>query len=312
VAVMVAALQLGPPLPLNPAREMTYFKVQPLLTYVPPASRMITFQPVPRRPRPRFIPLPPHPTPVRLPAPMPAATPTRRSAPLAALAPKPAFVRPRRPPLPPTPAPVQLGRFGNPAGLDPPPDPKRSDIAPRLGSFGQAARGDPAPAPALALEAAGFGSPGVVATSGSGSDPGTVRASGFGPAASGTGFTPPGSAPPPVQTGDFATPTPPPAAAAASVVTAVPAFVPPQILSWPRPAYTAAAAAHKIEGGVTLQVRLQADGRVAVLRVVHGLGYGLEQSAIAAARGVRFRPARRNGQPVNWTVLLHIRFQLAY
>lgn len=101
-------------------------------------------------------------------------------------------------------------------------------------------------------------------------------------------------------------------AAAAAVVPAAPAFQPPQILSWPRPAYTPAAAAQKIEGEVILEVRLGADGAVAIVRVVSGLGYGLDQSAMAAARALHFRPARRHGRAIDWTVLLHIRFQLAY
>jgi outer membrane biosynthesis protein TonB len=46
--------------------------------------------------------------------------------------------------------------------------------------------------------------------------------------------------------------------------------------------------------------------------VVQGLGYGLDQAARDAAHKLRFRPALRAGQPVDWTVLLHITFRMAY
>jgi len=46
--------------------------------------------------------------------------------------------------------------------------------------------------------------------------------------------------------------------------------------------------------------------------VVQGLGYGLDDSAQAAARQIRFRPAQQDGQPVDSTAIVHIVFELAY
>jgi hypothetical protein len=45
---------------------------------------------------------------------------------------------------------------------------------------------------------------------------------------------------------------------------------------------------------------------------VRGLGHGLDETAAAAARNIRFRPARRSGDPVDFTAIVHIVFQLAY
>ena len=85
----------------------------------------------------------------------------------------------------------------------------------------------------------------------------------------------------------------------------------PEIVSWPTPAYTADARRNHIEGEVIVQVKLGADGTVTVLRLIQGLGHGLDQNAEAAARQLTFRPARRHGQAVDWTVLVHIQFRLA-
>jgi TonB family protein len=55
-----------------------------------------------------------------------------------------------------------------------------------------------------------------------------------------------------------------------------------------------------------------ANGPVRVLRVMHGLGHGLDQSAIRAAEQIRFKPKQVNGQAVDTTATLAIVFQLAY
>jgi TonB family protein len=90
-----------------------------------------------------------------------------------------------------------------------------------------------------------------------------------------------------------------------------PKTVPAQILSKPTPAYTDEARQLKVEGEVLLEVVLEASGRVRVLRVVRGLGHGLDESAMRAAQQISFRPALRDGQPADSTAVLHIIFQLA-
>ena len=47
------------------------------------------------------------------------------------------------------------------------------------------------------------------------------------------------------------------------------------------------------------------------MRVVRGLGAGLDEAAVRAAEQIPFKPALRNGQPADSTAVLHIVFQLA-
>jgi TonB family protein len=84
-----------------------------------------------------------------------------------------------------------------------------------------------------------------------------------------------------------------------------------EILSKPVPTYTAEARHLRIEGEVLLEVVLEATGNVHVVRVVRGLGHGLDDEAMRAAAQIRFKPASRDGQPADSTVVLHIIFQLA-
>lgn len=87
---------------------------------------------------------------------------------------------------------------------------------------------------------------------------------------------------------------------------------PVEIISKPRPVYTAEARQMKIEGEVLLDVTFGADGRLHVRRVDRGLGHGLDEAAIRAAEQIRFRPAQRDGQPLDTIAVLHIVFELAY
>lgn len=109
--------------------------------------------------------------------------------------------------------------------------------------------------------------------------------------------------------GDADVPAPPtvqsrPAAAAATVV-------PAEILSKPVPSYTDEARAKRIEGEVLLQVVFEASGRLRVLKVVRGLGHGLDDAAVHAAEQIRFKPALKDGQPYDSMAVVHIIFQLA-
>src|SRR5262249_36439227 len=92
---------------------------------------------------------------------------------------------------------------------------------------------------------------------------------------------------------------------------AKPSLTPVEVLQKPTPVYTDAARKLHIEGEVLLEVQFNASGRLRVLRIVHGLGHGLDEAAVAAAERIRYKPATREGQPVDSTATLHIVFQLA-
>jgi len=87
---------------------------------------------------------------------------------------------------------------------------------------------------------------------------------------------------------------------------------PVEILSKPKPVYTDEARGRRIEGEVLLQVLFAASGQVHVLATVRGLGFGLDENAVAAAEAIRFRPAERAGVGADSTAVVHIVFQLAY
>jgi TonB family protein len=84
-----------------------------------------------------------------------------------------------------------------------------------------------------------------------------------------------------------------------------------EILSKEKPIYTEEARAKRIEGEVLLEAVFEATGKIRVLRIVRGLGYGLDDAAIRAAEQIRFKPALKDGQPSDSTAVVHIIFQLA-
>jgi TonB family protein len=104
---------------------------------------------------------------------------------------------------------------------------------------------------------------------------------------------------------------PAPTTVQARAVAPTPTMTPAEILSKPVPTYTDEARAKKIEGEVLLEVVFEASGKIHVLRVVRGLGHGLDDAAVKAAEQIHFKPALKDGQPSDSTALVHIIFQLA-
>ena len=91
-----------------------------------------------------------------------------------------------------------------------------------------------------------------------------------------------------------------------------PDTLPVVILYKPQPQYTAEGKQAKIQGEVVLQVVFKASGQVEVLRVLQGLGHGLDENAEVAARQIKFTPAKQEGQPVDFPANVRIDFELAY
>jgi TonB family protein len=106
----------------------------------------------------------------------------------------------------------------------------------------------------------------------------------------------------------------PAVAAAAPVVqkaAAAPTSTNLEVISKPPVQYTADARQQRIEGEVVLRVTFLANGQVAVQGVVKGLGHGLDEEARRVAQLIRFRPATRDGHPIDLTTTITISFQLA-
>ncbi len=87
---------------------------------------------------------------------------------------------------------------------------------------------------------------------------------------------------------------------------------PVDILGKPRPEYTAEGRSLKLEGDVVIDLLFRADGTVQVNRVLSGLGHGLDEAAVRAAQQIKFKPAKRDGQPVDFPARVRIEFRLAY
>ena len=91
-----------------------------------------------------------------------------------------------------------------------------------------------------------------------------------------------------------------------------PPTTPVEITYKPNPIYTDEARQLKLEGEVLLELMFGANGQLHVNRVVRGMGHGLDEAATAAAGKIRFKPALRNGVPVDSAAVVHVVFQLAY
>jgi len=72
-----------------------------------------------------------------------------------------------------------------------------------------------------------------------------------------------------------------------------------RILETPAAEFTGEAQAAKAKGEVRLRMVLGADGTVKYIFPIKSLGYGLTESAMNAARQIKFEPAIRNGAPAS-------------
>ena len=77
-----------------------------------------------------------------------------------------------------------------------------------------------------------------------------------------------------------------------------------------RAAYPEAARAARIEGSVVMDVLIDANGFVVDVRVISGLGYGLDEAAVKAMKQFEFEPARVQDQKVAVKIRYTYRFEL--
>ena len=218
-----------------------------------------------------------------------------------------------------TPAPQKaaLGGFGDPNGVHPS---DQSHPAPvmlaKVGSFdlpnGGGESGAGGKSQNGGVKQGGFGSfgdpSGAPAGTGNGGN-GTVKTGGFGESNGipvGSGGKLGGS----VQSSGFGDSTQAVAPAQRREVPMAAPATPVEILFKPRPSYTAEAKNLHLEGEVSIEVVFTSSGSVRVLRVVRGLGHGLDEAAEQAALKVRFKPATRGGVPVDTNATINITFEL--
>lgn len=83
-----------------------------------------------------------------------------------------------------------------------------------------------------------------------------------------------------------------------------------RVIAKPEPQYTEDARRNQITGSVVLRVVFSRTGEVTNIRALNPLPFGLTERAIAAARQIRFRPATKDGRPVNVYMQLEYNFNL--
>ena len=84
----------------------------------------------------------------------------------------------------------------------------------------------------------------------------------------------------------------------------------PKPISVPQPGYTDDAQAAAVEGKVRVQLTVDETGKVIDVKLMAGLGHGLDEAALAAARRATFEPAQRCGKPTQATFTISMRFKL--
>jgi len=198
---------------------------------------------------------------------------------------------------------VHLGDLN---GVTPNPSATRAATVAAIGMNNGGMSG-PAAAPRGVVGSAGFG--GTTRPGTAGGSVGKVASAGFpgsnGTAANGTPSNPGrvAAAVGPVMAVQSSTP--------ALVLKPEEQTTPPVVVSYSKAEYTNEALQLKIQGEVVLRVKVTTSGQAVVLGVLHGLGHGLDESAVRSAPTYKFKPATRNGQPVEFTTNIIVRFQTA-
>lgn len=85
---------------------------------------------------------------------------------------------------------------------------------------------------------------------------------------------------------------------------------PPRLLREVKASYTDEARRANITGDVEMEITIRRDGSVSDVRILRGLGGGLNERAAAAVRQWKFAPARLKGTPVDVIVEVSVEFTL--
>lgn len=84
--------------------------------------------------------------------------------------------------------------------------------------------------------------------------------------------------------------------------------VPPRAIYSPNPEYTQEARKAGVHGTVVLALTFGAEGRAHDVKVLVGLGYGLDERAVEAVQSWKFEPALQEGIPVDFKGAVEVDF----
>ena len=84
----------------------------------------------------------------------------------------------------------------------------------------------------------------------------------------------------------------------------------PTVLYRIEPNYSEDARRARYQGSVVLSAIVRKDGSIQILKVLRGLGLGLDENAVEALKKWKFRPGTRSGEPVDVALNIEINFAL--
>jgi TonB family protein len=85
---------------------------------------------------------------------------------------------------------------------------------------------------------------------------------------------------------------------------------PPKLIHSVDPEYTPEARKKKFNGNVQVYLWVEENGMPSHVRVVKGVGMGLDEKAVQAVSQFRFKPAMQDGKPVKVDLYIDVNFQL--
>jgi protein TonB len=84
----------------------------------------------------------------------------------------------------------------------------------------------------------------------------------------------------------------------------------PVLVYEPQAEFSEEARKAKFSGNVEVQLWVDEKGMPSHIRVIHGVGMGLDDKAIEAVRQYRFKPAMKDGKPVTVDIYVDVNFQI--
>lgn len=88
-----------------------------------------------------------------------------------------------------------------------------------------------------------------------------------------------------------------------------PGVTPPRVIRKVEPEFSPLARANQIQGTVVIQLIVSEGGRAAEIQVISPLGFGLDESAIAAIQKWEFFPGQKDGKAVPVWATIEVNFR---
>ena len=87
-------------------------------------------------------------------------------------------------------------------------------------------------------------------------------------------------------------------------------MTPPRVISQTEPEFSDAARRMRYQGTVVMGLVVSKTGEPQDIRIQTPIGFGLDQKAVESVAGWKFKPATRNGEPVDMPIAIEVNFHL--